>query len=218
VNVRRLPALLVALFALAAAGCGGSSSSSPSSAASTQSTSTSGQAAYIPWPAPSDPLVRAVRAGLVPEVREQLDYHVHAHLDVFVDGRHVTIPGGIGINISDPGVQSGSYRGQPAYGGISGCSKPCISPLHTHDVTGVLHTESATPKPNRLGQFFVEWGVRLTPTCVGGYCRPAHPIAIYVDGTPFSGDPNGILLKNFREIAIVVGTPPASVPSTFPTA
>lgn len=40
---------------------------------------------------------------------------------------------------------------------------PCISPLHTHDTTGSLHTESATAVPNRLGQFFTEWGVIGTP-------------------------------------------------------
>ena len=39
------------------------------------------------------------------------------------------------------------------------CDKPCISPLHTHDVTGIIHTESSTHKDNTLGQLFVEWNV-----------------------------------------------------------
>ena len=33
---------------------------------------------------------------------------MHAHLDVFVNGKPVTVPAGIGINIHDPGVQSGT--------------------------------------------------------------------------------------------------------------
>src|SRR4051812_2167599 len=124
------------------------------------------------WRAPANPLERAVAAKLVPERRESFLNHVHAHLDVFVNGKRARVPAGIGINIRDPGVQTfPTGDGTKAYGGISLCSKPCISPLHTHDDTGILHTESASPLPNTLGQFFTEWGVRLTRTCVGTYCH-----------------------------------------------
>jgi hypothetical protein len=58
--------------------------------------------------------------------------------------------------------------------------------------------------------------VRLTNDCVGGYCKPDVPIKIYVDGTVAAGDPTQIELKNLREIAIVVGTPPATIPREFP--
>jgi hypothetical protein len=150
----------------------------------------------------------------VPEPREQLAYHVHAHLDVFLNGQAVTVPAGIGINISDPGVhQFPGPGGTREYGGISQCAKPCISPLHTHDSSGILHTESATVTPNRLGQFFTEWGVRLTPTCVGPFCAPTAPIAIFVDGARFQGDPGQIGLANHREIAVVIGSPPAKIPA-----
>ena len=109
-------------------------------------------------------------------------FHVHAHLDVFVNGRHVVVPAGIGINIKDPGVQSGpNPDGSTGYGGIRLCATPCISPLHTHDDTGILHTESATAVPNQLGQLFTEWHVPLGRGCVGGYCPPAN-IEFYVNG------------------------------------
>ena len=157
------------------------------------------------------------KAGLVPERAEFLQYHVHAHLDVFVNGKPIRVPAGIGINIKDPGVTSAKLAdGTTAYGGIELCRRVCISPLHTHDDTGVLHTETKTVHPNRLGQFFTEWAVRLTPECVGGYCKPAAPIAIYVDGERFSGDPREIELSDLKEIAIVIGTPPDSIPSEFP--
>ena len=103
--------------------------------------------------------------------------------------------------------------GSAAYGGIELCTKPCISPLHTHDNTGILHTESASPVPNRLGQFFTEWGVRLDRNCVGGYCRPSN-IEFFVNGNRFGGDPRAILLTNFKEIAIVIGTRPKQIPKT----
>jgi hypothetical protein len=101
------------------------------------------------------------------------------------------------------------------YGGIEGCDVPCISPLHTHAWFGVLHTESATPTANRLGQFFVQWGVRLDAACVGEFCSPETPIIISVDGEPFTGDPMTIELTDRRVITIVIGTPPASLPTSF---
>ena len=168
-----------------------------------------------PWPAPADPLRRTLAAGLAPERKETLTHHVHAHLDVFVNGRRVVVPAGIGINIKDPGVKvfRDTPDGSKAYGGIELCAKPCISPLHTHDNTGILHTESASPVPNRLGQFFTEWGVRLGRACVGGYCRPSN-IEFYVNGNRYGGDPRAILLTDRKEIAIVIGTPPKKIPKT----
>jgi hypothetical protein len=168
-----------------------------------------------PWPAPSDPLRRAVAAGLKPGRHESLVHHVHAHLDVFVNGRPVTVPAGIGIDIHDSAVHVFDLPdGTKAYGGIAQCPRACISPLHTHDDTGILHTESTSPAPNLLGQFFTEWGVRLDRSCVGGYCRPAAAIAVFVDGRRYRGDPRAIRLTNHEEIAIVIGTPPAKIPST----
>jgi hypothetical protein len=165
-----------------------------------------------PWKAPPNPLQLTVRAGLKPERKETLIHHVHSHLDVFVNGKRVRVPAGIGINIHDPGVQAfATADGSKAYGGISLCDSACISPLHTHDDSGIIHTESASPAPNRLGQFFVEWGVALTRTCVGGYCHLATP-HVYVNGKPYAGDPRGILLTDHKEIAIVIGTPPKKIP------
>jgi hypothetical protein len=219
---RALPGVrLVALAGLAAlvlssGGCGGSSTSSVTSGNSTSSVSTAQPAtgaSALSWPAPSDPLRRAVAAGLKPEPFETLIHHVHAHLDVFVNGSAVRVPAGIGINIHDPGVKRFQQSdGTTAYGGIQRCARPCISPLHTHDDTGILHTESPSPVPHRLGQFFTEWGVRLTPSCVGSYCRPTS-IKVFIDGKPFTGDPRTIQLTDHKEIAIVIGTPPKTIPS-----
>lgn len=168
-----------------------------------------------PWAAPEDALGLTVAAGLQPERKETLTHHVHSHLDVFVNGKRVVVPAGIGINIKDPDVKTfrDTPDGSKAYGGIELCAEPCISPLHTHDRTGILHTESASPVPNRLGQFFTEWGVRLGRNCVGGYCRPSN-IEFYVNGKRYQGDPRAILLTDRKEIAIVIGTPPKKIPKT----
>jgi hypothetical protein len=159
-------------------------------------------------------MARAVAAGLTPEVAERLTYHVHAHLDVFLNGSPIKVPAGIGIDVTDPDVKKfPNPDGSTAYGGIKLCKKACISPLHTHDGSGIVHTESATRTPNTLGQFFTEWGVRLSSTCVATYCSPT-PIAIYVNGKAYSGDPMALQLTDREEIAVVIGSPPARIPKT----
>jgi hypothetical protein len=156
-----------------------------------------------------------VQAGLNPQPKEFLTNHVHAHLDVFVDGKPITVPAGIGIKIDDPAVHHGPEPdGSISYGGIQLCNEPCISPLHTHDISGIIHTESASPVPNTLGELFVEWGVALGASCIATYCGPATKIAVYIDGKLTTGDPRGIELTDHREIAIVIGTPPPRIPTT----
>lgn len=208
----RLTTLIAALSALLAlAACGGKSGAQNAATVPLAPRPATGAA---PWPRPPNPLELTRKAGLVPERRETLTFHVHAHLDVYVNGRHITVPAGIGIEIQDPGVQKGPLPdGSTAYGGIALCVKVCISPLHTHDDTGILHTESPTPTPHRLGQFFTEWDVALTPSCVGGYCKPSAALATYVNGKLFSGNPATIELTDHKEIAIVIGRPPARVPN-----
>jgi hypothetical protein len=215
-----LPLLIVvASLVLAVAGCGndedGGTGEPAGQAPQAEQGSASADAdAAVLWPAPQDPLERTVAAGLEPERKEFLTHHVHAHLDVFVDGEPIAVPAGIGINIDDPEVRrSEEPDGSVSYGGITRCRKPCISPLHTHDETGIIHTESATPEPNALGQFFTEWGVRLSESCVGEYCSP-EPIAFYINGEPYTEDPWAIELTDLKEIAIVIGTPPAEIPKT----
>lgn len=160
-------------------------------------------------------MARAVEAGLEPARQEFPTNHVHAHLDVFLDGAPIVVPAGIGIDIESPDVRRFEEPdGSVSYGGIERCAEPCISPLHTHYATGILHTESPTPEPNTLGEFFIEWGVTLSDACVGVYCSPDKPVAFYVNGEPYSGNPNAIELTDRKEIAIVIGTPPAQIPST----
>jgi hypothetical protein len=192
--------LACALLGLAIAGCGGGE----------DSTKASGPAPN--WPAPSNPMELTTKAGLTPERAEFLQYHVHAHLDVFFNGEPVTVPAGIGIDTTNPAVISD----EQGVGLTGECKEPCISPLHTHATDGVLHTETKTPAPNTLGQFFIEWGVPLDSSCVGEFCDPETTIAIYVDGEVNQGDPREIELSDGREIAVIIGTAPDPIPSEFP--
>jgi len=170
------------------------------------------------WPAPSNPMQLARQAGLTPETHEFVFLHVHSHLDVFVNGKKVAVPAGIGIDIHAAAVKRfQAPDGTIGYGGISpACAKPCISPLHTHFDDGILHTEAKKDQFNRLGQFFKEWHVRLSAKCVATFCKPKTRVAVYVDGTLLRGDPRFVKLKDKREIAVVIGKPPRTIPSHFP--
>jgi hypothetical protein len=159
------------------------------------------------WPLPSDPLGLARAAGLEPETIEHLEYHVHAHLDVFKDGQPVIVPGGIGIDITDPQVKRFDVVPEgPSYGGIrTPCDDPCISTLHTHDPDGVLHIESKTPSPDTLGQLLIEWDVTLP-----------EGTKAYVNGREWTDDIASIELSDGREIALIIGTPPSTIPASPP--
>jgi hypothetical protein len=123
--------------------------------------------------------------------------HIHEHLDVFVRGRRVTVPADIGI---DPNGQF-------------------ISPLHTHDDTGLIHIESSTDRAYSLGQLFDVWGVRLTSTCLGGLCDSGSDrLRVFVDGKEATGDVTLLRLFKHAEIVVAYGTPaelPSPVPSSY---
>jgi hypothetical protein len=145
-----------------------------------------------PWPVEYEFLAdRLLPLGLQTLSQEGVATHIHAHLDIFVNGKHVTVPALIGIN---PGA---NY----------------LTELHTHDTRGVIHVES--PKANdefTLGQFFAEWAVFLDSRCIGAYC---NGLKWYVNGKQETGNPAGLVLKAHQEIAIVVGKPPAKIPSSY---
>jgi hypothetical protein len=204
---------VAAVLLLTLAGCGGNKQS----AATTTRLAPTPATDAAPWPAPPNPMALTRKAELTPETHEFVFLHVHSRLFVFVNGKPVTVPAGIGIDINNPAVHSGTLPdGSTGYGGIAPpCAQPCISPLHTHDDTGVLHTEAKENQFNTLGEFFTEWDVRLDNMCVGGYCKPNAPIAVYVDGDRYTGDPRNIKLEDKKAIAIVIGTTPDEIPSSF---
>jgi len=128
-----------------------------------------------------------VTAAGFPYNAEMLQVHYHAHLDVIVDGKPVTVPPYVGFVVQGQKVTA-------------------LAPLHTHDNSGIIHIENSVPATFVLGQFFIEWGVRLSATCVGGYCADAtHELAVFVNGNRYAGDPNEIVLHKHDEIAIEYG-------------
>jgi hypothetical protein len=158
------------------------------SANSAPATTTVGADSLPPWPAPSDATAAARNAGLPMLSSEGAVEHIHVHLDVLVDGQAVPVPANIGIDA--------------AHGGIS--------PLHTHDNSGVIHIESPVKRQFSLGEFFTEWGVSLSADNVGGLrATDTKGLRAFVNGEPRPGNPAAITFSQHDEIAVVFGVPQA---------
>jgi len=156
------------------------------------------QTGPAPWGANTADLAERLRAIGIPALSpmEGTAVHIHQHLDVYVDGRKVLVPAGIGID--------------PAVG---------YAPLHTHDPSGVIHVESPTVRTYTLGEFFAVWGVRITPSCLGGYCAGGgRQLRLFVDGRAYRGDPTTLALAPHQELVVAFGTAaqqPSPVPSSY---
>ncbi|MGF1429794.1 hypothetical protein, partial [Kitasatospora sp. LaBMicrA B282] len=159
-------------------------------------TTADGRTSAPPWPAPADPAAAVAAAGLPMLGAEGTVEHIHAHLDVYLDGRSVTVPALVGI---DESTQQ-------------------ISPLHTHDTSGVIHVESPVQARFTLGQFMTEWQVSLAADHLGAASTDAgHTLTAYLNGKPVSGDPAAITLGAHDEIALLYGTPAENAQVTVPT-
>ena len=209
-ELRACAVLLAVAAILVATGCGGSGNGS--SKADTATSASAGVelgpsfgsmtalpgvlTTKPPWPDNTGQLQQRLRAiGLPPLTQEGQVLHIHQHLDLFADGRRVTVPANIGIDAS---------------GGF-------LAALHTHDTTGIIHVESPVQASYTLGQFFGVWGVRLDARCIGGLCAGgAKRLQAWVNGKPVAADPTRIILDQHQEIVLAYGTP-AQVPKPLPT-
>ncbi|UWE08033.1 hypothetical protein [Actinacidiphila bryophytorum] len=153
-------------------------------------------ASSVNWPAPADASAQVKAAGLPMLGQEGQVLHIHSHLDVFVDGKAVTVPAEIGIDVA----------------------KQQISPLHTHDTSGVVHIESPVQADFTLGQFMTEWNVPIGNDVLGTFkTGGGKELHVYVNGKEQTGDPAKIKLGAHDEIAVVYGAPAdkVQVPSTY---
>jgi hypothetical protein len=191
--------ILLVLAALVVAACGSTAAptapaaSAPSSTAgqvvtgTAQSRAASSQAALPgatppppPWQVPADQVALIRQAGLTPLGQEGTAQHTHSELQVWYQGSRVTVPAEIGID----------------------AASQQLSPIHTHDRTGIVHVESPVPGTFRLGQFFVEWGVSLAGA------------RAWVNGQAVA-DPAAVVLVDHQMIVVAWGAPPSPIPATY---
>jgi hypothetical protein len=133
--------------------------------------------------------------GIQCQGAEQVLFHIHAHLTVFVDGTARRVPYGIGI----PGAQASSTPLGPYVAAGS-----CFYWLHTHAADGIIHIESPVQRTYTLGNFFDVWGQKLSPSLVGPV---SGPVTALYNGQVFRGNPRDIPLTKHAQIQLEVGRP-----------
>ena len=97
--------------------------------------------------------------------------HWHPTLTLVINEEPYEIPANVGITI-----------GKNIDSDVSGMQ---MSPIHTHDFTGVLHMEQPYPRADTLtlGYFFKVWDVPFSSECVLEWCNDAtHAVKMYVNG------------------------------------
>jgi hypothetical protein len=218
------PMLLTAAWLLAACGGGASTSASSSAGATPPTASTATTAAQTtqtttatPATTPAGgqrlgpegmplepgqalaPASSTTQGGTVDGIQcapvEQLVYHIHAHLQVYVNGQPRQLPAAIGL--------VGPVGQQTAYGPFYGAQQ-CYYWLHTHTTEGVIHVESPGARVYTLGNFFDEWRQPLSRTQVAGV---KGKVTAFFNGKPWTQDPRAIPLVPRASIQLDVGSP-----------
>jgi hypothetical protein len=134
--------------------------------------------------------------GINCEAAEQVLFHIHAHLTIFVNGKPRRVPAGIGI------AAPLEVDETPVGAFVAGAT--CFMWLHTHSADGIIHTESPLQRVYTLGNFFDIWGQPLGRDRVG----PARGrVTAFFNGRVFTGNPRSIPLFAHAQIQLDVGRP-----------
>src|SRR5262249_7959582 len=147
-----------------ATGAPSNTATSNTTGAPVPTASAAGRTGNPPWGKPADASAAVAAAGLPMLGEEGNALHIHTHLDVIVNGSAVQVPAEIGIDEA----------------------RQKISPLHSHDTSGVIHIESPDANASfTLGQYFTEWQVSVSADHIGGLTNDAtHHLKAYVNGKP----------------------------------
>lgn len=186
--------VVVAIIALSGGGGGDSGSSDSGITYRQDSVPASAQLALLDTPPPWKPnykqLPQRVEALGLPGFNETT-FHIHAHLEIFVDGKQEPIPANIGVD--------------PATG--------FLSPLHTHadapdNPEGTIHMEADQEYEFTLGQFMNVWGVEFSKDQIGSLKAQGSDkqLQVYVNGQPVT-DPVNLVMQEHDNIVIGYGKP-----------
>ncbi|HEV2461355.1 MAG TPA: hypothetical protein VGS80_23630 [Ktedonobacterales bacterium] len=140
----------------------------------------------------TSPATGEVRNDMTCFGQEQLVYHIHAYLYIYVNGQPQVVP-------EQTGIPSGAN---------------CLYALHVHtSEANIIHIEAPSPATYTLGAFFDIWGQQLSKTQVMTYKADAsHPLTFYVfdangKKTKITGNPLDIPFSNHETIVILYNSP-----------
>lgn len=124
--------------------------------------------------------------------QEQLAFHIHAHITMYINGQVLPLPSQIGI----------------------AKDQSCLYWLHTHDTSGVIHMESPVNHSFVLGNFLDEWSTEFAAL---GYPPQLDQTGwqAYVNGKPYNGDFHKIPLQAHTLITLMYNSPNAVPDTTY---
>jgi hypothetical protein len=128
----------------------------------------------------------AVIDGIECNTNEFTTLHIHAHLDFYVNGNHLTVPERIGI-----------------------VDNKCLYWMHTHDASGVIHIESPKSEEFTLQQFIDIW------KATEGFPINGSTPKIFVNGQSVNFISNDTKINKHDEISLVYGNVPPTIPSFY---
>jgi hypothetical protein len=137
-----------------------------------------------PWQPDYNGLSERITALGLPGFSETIS-HTHSWLHIYDDGKKVTVPPNIGID--------------QATG--------AISPLHTHDTSGIIHMESDREFDFTLGQLMAIWGVKFSDSQIGSLkAKGDQKLQVYLNGEVVK-DPVNVIMPEKGNFVIGYGKP-----------
>lgn len=147
------------------------------------------QETEAPWMPEYKFLAQRVKAANIPPPGRET-YHVHARMNVYVDGKQTPVPENVGLSTT-PRV---------------------MSALHTHDPGGIIHIEADAPREVKLSEFFAIWGVKFANDQLGAYKNTeGKTVQVFANGQPVQ-DPESYIIKPKDQLNVGYGAP-----GSFPT-
>lgn len=116
---------------------------------------------------------------------EHSDFHIHANLTIYIDGKQTALPAGIGIAPDNS----------------------CIYWLHTHNTDGMIHIEAPGGSPFTLKKFLDIWSGHFSQLGYPSELNQTTGWQVYVDGKPFTGDFHTIALHAHTVITLAYNSP-----------
>jgi hypothetical protein len=132
---------------------------------------------------------------------EQLSYHIHALLTIYINGQNVPLVANTGI--APIGVSSAA-------------SVTCYYWMHTHDASGVIHIESPTTRLYTLNQFIDIWEkFSSSSSAFPTQLLSSSGWTIYVNGKQVKTDFSHLQLQAHDLVTIAYNSPGIKPVTTY---
>ncbi len=124
---------------------------------------------------------------------EHSDFHIHAHMSIYIDGKPAPVLAQIGI----------------------APDSSCLYWLHTHTSDGVIHIEAPNGFSITLKNFLDIWGKRFPQLNYPSQLSDPSGWQVYVNGKPYTGNFQAIPLQTHTLITLAYNSPGVKPDTTF---